>query len=1156
VIYRTRERVYRNDTYYSRGVLESDTIKDADGNPIKATTFDYSFVDSTDGAPANIGSLLDSVYPRLDAQEHLWYYRPTHKSRRSTDVAKSTRTTYTYDTRGNMTSTTDFGEPGAADDVTADMKFTECVGVNDEFPWTQVAYSLLVRSGSDVLQRREADMPCEYAAVVQTRDHLQVSGMTPGQVAPTDVLYVDVGGQVAKVTGPPNIDGERAFVEYTFDEIGASPTTITDAHGLVTEEDHNPLFGTLAERRDPNGAKTTITYDERGRIEEIKGPLEQSGPPSIDFEYHDEADPAYAIARHHDEANGGTIDTVRFIDGLARDVQTKHEASVFGTPTSPAADVAIVSGHVWFDAFGRGAREYTPTVESRGLFETYTDTVDPDVPPRRMSYDEIDRETEVVNPNGSRTTDVYGFAQGPFGTSMFSNLERDKGGGQKITYVDVRDNVVAVERPHHDAQGRQARSNLTRYDYDPVNRLERVVDPIGATTTVTYDLMGRRTSIDNPDAGLVQTRFDLASNEVATITPKLLANGEAITYDYDHERLVGISYPDNEQNDVTYAYGDPGDPGNAAGLIASVHDGARVQARSYDLLGQLAEETTLMKVDDLSPANQSQHTFTTRFGYDTWGRMLTMEYPDGEVLTYTYDSGGVPSGVSGEKNGITYPYVDRLEYDQFGNRRLQMNGNGTSVQRTYDFETGFLTDQLTQSGSTVLQNLHYTYDAAGNVLEREDTRPIPPSSEKGGPSIQTFTYDDLYRLTSAEGTYRRPNNNREDYTLAMEYDGVGRVSRKSQVDESNGRVETSTSFDIAYDYDADQPHAPKHIGDETFDWDANGNLEHAQHDRTLRQRVVEWDEEDRPTKITDSDTNPITYRYDDTDDLAIRRTEDGDVEFVNEYYRAHDADMAWKNILIDGQPVLTKRAFLETNTPETTQFYFTSDLTESVNLVTNEQGELVEHYLYFPGGEFWVDELRTNTQPSPTVNTERKLFAGSYRDQDRAIDLMGARWYEPREGFMYSADPVVPSDLDKTVEQPQLLNAFTYANDNPLTYIDPRGTDVEVAQHRHQARTWVRSSQALPQRWAVARPSAPAPKQSGKLVGLLRQIGDKDAGEAIGDRTEFLKDPPLFELSFSLDGQITIAESPFKLVGLKTPFKFNVKSLASRAKMRLLKAIL
>lgn len=55
---------------------------------------------------------------------------------------------------------------------------------------------------------------------------------------------------------------------------------------------------------------------------------------------------------------------------------------------------------------------------------------------------------------------------------------------------------------------------------------------------------------------------------------------------------------------------------------------------------------------------------------------------------------------------------------------------------------------------------------------------------------------------------------------------------------------------------------------------------------------------------------------------------------------------------------------------------------------------------------------------------------------DPTTDLMyyGARYYDPLLGRFISADTIVPSPAD-----PQQLNRYSYASNNPVLYTDPTG---------------------------------------------------------------------------------------------------------------------
>ncbi|MFE7331906.1 RHS repeat-associated core domain-containing protein [Streptomyces sp. NPDC057565] len=62
-----------------------------------------------------------------------------------------------------------------------------------------------------------------------------------------------------------------------------------------------------------------------------------------------------------------------------------------------------------------------------------------------------------------------------------------------------------------------------------------------------------------------------------------------------------------------------------------------------------------------------------------------------------------------------------------------------------------------------------------------------------------------------------------------------------------------------------------------------------------------------------------------------------------------------------------------------------------------------------------------------------KAFLGKPADTATGLTHIGAREYDPTTGQFISVDPV----LDTT--DPQSLNGYTYADNNPVTHADPTG---------------------------------------------------------------------------------------------------------------------
>jgi RHS repeat-associated protein len=1025
--YRTIERTYLNGNYYERGLAVAETLFDGAGRRYTATVNDYTLLDISTGAPADLGSppsTTASVFPALTRVARQWFDPEADAS-----PVKQLDTETTYDHRGNPVRMTDLGEPGAGDDLAAETTYTQC-DAHPDFPWTQVPQQLrLVTSTGAPLRLRVGDTPCDYAAIVALDEHLVPGGN--GDRAHTDVEYVDPGGQVGLVTGPENARGEREALTYRYDTLTGLVTEIVDGHGLVTAMTYDRRFGRLASVTEPTGAVTRFTYDGRGRVKEVFSPLLPPGTPLIVFDYHAEADDPWVLALHHDAANpSDPIRTVRIVDGVGKEIQNKRDATVH-VPGTGAEDTMVVSGSTYFDAFGRAVRQYYPITEAlgdaaaAGVFNANDDAVDPET----TTYDVMDRVVKVVQPGRRQTETTYAFESGPFDRPTLSEDVVDPEGNRTRTYRDVRGYQIGVER-----FGPGSSSQLTRYTHDPLGQLVEVQGPAANVTRISYDLLGRTTSTEGPDTGKVDFEYDLASNQVAKITPNLRNARQRITYDYRFTRLIAIQYPDNRSNNVSYVYG-AANEGNRAGRLRTLVDGTRTQERAYDAIGNLVETIDVMKVHNLNRATTPAHTFTTRWTRDTWGRVLAMTYPDGEVITNTYDSGGLVKAVAGVKSTHTYQYVDQLEYDKFGFRNVLGLGNGTAHERAYDRETLWLSRQIVHQGQRKLQDLTYSYDKVGNATERVDDIPVPPASEMGGPSRQSFAYDALYRLTGADGTYSDGNGKRHEFSQALAYDDGGRLVRKEQTDTeitSSGSAlpQKATTYELAYDYDASQPLAPSHIGSRSYSWDANGNNTGWKEDASGQRRTITWDSENRAATIADQGST-TTYRYGHDGQLGIERGPQGEVEYVNQWYTALNGGVHWKDYFAGNVRVATKRVMPE-GEAELMRYYLTGDLQGSVTLVTDADGRVFQHLAYFPGGEIWVRE-RSEIYRQP------HLYAGMYHEEFRNLYRTAARWYEPREGLFLSPDPLLVRDPGASVTEPRLLADYTYAFDNPVAYVDPTG---------------------------------------------------------------------------------------------------------------------
>ncbi|MBQ1409567.1 MAG: RHS repeat protein [Bacteroidales bacterium] len=95
-----------------------------------------------------------------------------------------------------------------------------------------------------------------------------------------------------------------------------------------------------------------------------------------------------------------------------------------------------------------------------------------------------------------------------------------------------------------------------------------------------------------------------------------------IFYVYTYQRLAKKRYSNIMGNDVTYTYGTVG---TDRGRPVLVEDGTGRRELSYDALGNVSSEVRIIAI----PSSDNVYRFTTGYTYDSWGRMLTMTYPDG-----------------------------------------------------------------------------------------------------------------------------------------------------------------------------------------------------------------------------------------------------------------------------------------------------------------------------------------------------------------------------------------------------------------------------------------------------------------------------------------------------------------------------------------------
>ncbi|MFF0268894.1 RHS repeat domain-containing protein [Kribbella sp. NPDC004536] len=1065
--YRSTTTTYRTDSYYTKGLPTQTVTTDAAGHKFTQTDTSYTVrdvnnpghvVDATD-----LASTTATLFPFASRTDQSFYEGQA-------TAGKSTYSTADYDDQGNQITALAAGEAGTADDVTTTTGYTSCPtsGVT-------VANDAKTSVAGVVKRHTHSDVDCATGEVTQTRAYLvdptTGADSPPATTPTTDATYypdTDVlrGGQLKTVTGPVNKDGQRATTTYDYDTtVGIYPESVTDQFGYVSTSTHDFRFGVVLTSTDVNHQVVTSAYDNLGRMTSTTAPQEAAaGKTTISFEYHPDATTPYAVAKHADrQADGSykpdTMDTITFTDGLGRVIQTKADATVATTPGATPADVMTISGHTVFDAFGRAVSTAFPLTEAKGPANTTFNpaTDDANVQPTVVTYDVMDRATKTVLPDNTTSSVDYGFGQDRAGDSQFETITTDPNGKTARSYTNVKGQTTAVKQ-FNPAGGTAQAVIWTSYGYDPLGEKTTITDNTGHVTTTGYDTLGRVTSTISPDSGETDTGYDPAGNMTTQHTAKLAAN-QVVNYDYDYTRLKAVRYPVFTANNVTYTYGPPGAAHNTASRIAHVADAAGTQDYEYGTLGEVTKDTR-----DVTNHGSFPGHFTTSYSYDSFNRVLTLTYPDNEVLTYHYNAGGQVDTATGVKTGHTYPYLTGLAYDKFGAPIQQTTGNGTTTTRAFDPITrrlDTLKSQLSSDhGNYVFQNLNYTYDNTGNITKQTNDITAPPGpvvgTQVGGPTTENYRYDDLYRLTHADGTYTPTANKTDHYTLDTTYNALSDITNKNQTRSiTNNNVTTPDSgltYNNTYTYPTAgpttaQPHAVTTIGNTalapggntSYLYDPAGNQISATAPNGRRQSI--WDENNRlecTHENTQSTTLPQTpascdnaggtttsrYLYNPGGE-RVEKIDANTHLYPNQNYSTTDGKQ-FKHIYINGAKLLTQQVEADQQT-ENLQYWDHPDHQGSTSYVTDATGGIAEHINYIPGGETWNDEHPTQPIPTQYTSLEKDTQTGLYYDH--------ARYYDPHTNQFTTTDPALPGIAHDTTS----LATYTYAAANPIMNTDPSG---------------------------------------------------------------------------------------------------------------------
>lgn len=505
-------------------------------------------------------------------------------------------------------------------------------------------------------------------------------------------------------------------------------------------------------------------------------------------------------------------------------------------------------------------------------------------------------------------------------------------------------------------------NTATQYGYDSQDRLTRVTDPNGNATVYAYDDLGNLLTQSSPDTGTTTFSYDAAGN----LKTKQDASGNSFSYSFDAaNRLTFLDAP-GTADDVSYVYDACA---NGTGRICGVTMNGISASYRYDAFGHI---TRHQGID---------------YSYDSAGRLHTITYPSGAIVTYSYNAAGQVSEVQLTQGWTTRTLASNITHAPFGPVEDLTYGNGRSLNQPLD--SAYRLTAISIPGVISVNGMDY--DGNGNLTRRYFNS-----------TAENFSYDALDRLDTASGLF----GNR-DY----DHDKNGNRTRLVENSLATGYGYTSGSNRLASETAWSYTRDPN--GNTTARLAADGQGWQYGYTRHNRLASATWRGQlkasyaynglgQRTSKTGASQTD---YRYGTDGALLAELDASGNV--MREY------------IHLNGQPL----AMLQGGAV----YYIHNDHLGTPQRMTDATGTVVWSAQYDPFGAASVNEDVDGNGQTVTLNLR---FPGQYYDQETGLHYNYFRDYEPATGRYLTSDPI---GLEGG------LNTYLYAGGNSIRYIDPDG---------------------------------------------------------------------------------------------------------------------
>jgi RHS repeat-associated protein len=600
------------------------------------------------------------------------------------------------------------------------------------------------------------------------------------------------------------------------------------------------------------------------------------------------------------------------------------------------------------------------------------------------AYDNLGRVTAVTYPTDTGfTSDSMSYTANTKTTNLST-------GGQRVELSNGLDKLARVTER---ITGSPVTTTKIDYAYDGFGNLAQTTDQNAVPVIVTYDLLGRKTGLNDRDLGNVTYKV----NALGLTWQQTDAKGQVSQFTFDELNRM-TDRVESGANTGHWTYDT-----NLAGHLATATTTNYSRTHYYDSVGRLSQLVT-----SITDATYGTQAFTSTYRYDAYGRKqsATHQHSSSQHAPVVVGYGYNLQGMLYQLAGTDASYWTVNQRDAVDHVTQETLGNGLITNRGYFSNSARLsTTQTGPSGS--VQSDSYSYDVVGRLGQR---------SNKVGPNAavsETFSYDLINRLTSSTiGST----------TKTYGYDATGNITSKTGVGTYSygqlGGCNPATA----------RPHAVTGITgtiNTTFCYDANGNL------TSGNGLTISWTAFNQPTQVYKDGAHYDQFAYGPEHQRVTHLQLNGTSNQTFFYAGAMD--------LVGGTPG-TLRTYLpfslgvvvDTGSGTRAVSYFHRDHLGSTEAISNAAGNYVEGFSYDPWGK--RRNLDGSDAASITANNDRYGYTGQEMLDGTGLVHLNGRVYDPLLGKFQAADPYV----DRWSET-QGHNRFTYALNSATNTTDSTG---------------------------------------------------------------------------------------------------------------------